>query len=64
VPNGNTLACETNKGFEIAPSGEIVWEWLNPLVREGHRGSVYRLGAGLLLVSQFPGASPAGGFAG
>lgn len=45
LPNGNTLAVETKSGraFEITPSGEIVWEWLNPLMQDGHRGSVYRM---------------------
>ncbi len=32
LPNGNTLITETNKGrvFEVTPSKEIVWEFLNP----------------------------------
>jgi hypothetical protein len=46
LPNGNTLICEGDPGrtFEVTRAGEIVWEWLNPLVRSGRRGSVYRMG--------------------
>ena len=31
-PNGNTLICEGAPGrmFEVTPSGEIVWEYINP----------------------------------
>jgi hypothetical protein len=31
-PNGNTLICEGSNGrfFEVTPSGEIVWEYINP----------------------------------
>lgn len=31
-PNGNTLICEGSNGriFEVTPSGEIVWEYVNP----------------------------------
>jgi Arylsulfotransferase (ASST) len=31
-PNGNTLICEGSNGriFEVTPSGEIVWEFMNP----------------------------------
>ena len=30
--SGNTLICEGNRGclFEVAPDGEIVWEYVNP----------------------------------
>ena len=32
LPNGNTLICEATYGrfFEVTPSGEIVWEYINP----------------------------------
>ncbi len=32
LPNGNTLITETDSGraFEVTPSGEIVWEYINP----------------------------------
>ena len=32
LPNGNTLICEGSNGrfFEVTPSGEIVWEYINP----------------------------------
>jgi len=45
LPNGNTLICEALKGrvFEITPTGEIVWEWINPAVLEGRREPVYRM---------------------
>jgi hypothetical protein len=31
-PNGNTLICEGSNGriFEVTPTGEIVWEYVNP----------------------------------
>jgi len=34
LPNGNTLICESAWGriFEVAPDGEIVWEYINPEV--------------------------------
>ncbi len=45
LPNGNTLICEGNDGrvFEVTRKGEIVWEWLNPMLREGRRVQVYRM---------------------
>jgi len=45
LPNGNTLICEGDPGraFEVTRAGEIVWEWLNPLVRAGRRASLYRM---------------------
>jgi len=44
-PNGNTLICEGDAGriFEVTRKGEIVWEWINPVLREGRRGQVYRM---------------------
>ncbi len=32
LPNGNTLVCAGNQGwvFELAPDGEVVWDWKNP----------------------------------
>ena len=32
LKSGNTLICEGGKGriFEVTPSGEIVWEYINP----------------------------------
>ncbi len=34
LPNGNTLVCEGIPGhfFELTPEGEIVWDYVNPLV--------------------------------
>ena len=45
LPNGNTLICDADngRGIEVTPKGEIVWEWLNPDIRDGHRAQVYRL---------------------
>jgi hypothetical protein len=44
-PNGNTLICDADNGraFEVTPEGEIVWEWLNPTMDEGHRERLYRM---------------------
>ncbi|MDH7515084.1 MAG: aryl-sulfate sulfotransferase [Bacteroidota bacterium] len=37
LPNGNTLVCEGARGrfFEVTPSGEIVWEYINPVNDSG-----------------------------
>ncbi|MFC1799890.1 arylsulfotransferase family protein [Candidatus Eisenbacteria bacterium] len=45
LPNGNTLVCESNNGrfFEITRDGKIVWEWLNPAIKEGRRELLYRI---------------------
>lgn len=45
LPNGNTFVCESEggRGFEITPYGEMVWEWLNPALKDGHRVTVYRM---------------------
>jgi hypothetical protein len=45
LPNGNTLVCDGDSGrsFEVTRDGEIVWEWLNPNLKEGHRETVYRM---------------------
>jgi hypothetical protein len=44
LSNGNILICESEKGqaFEITPGGEIVWEFLNPLIH-GKRESISRM---------------------
>ncbi len=45
LPNGNTLITESAPGrvFEVTPSGEIVWTWLNPTrLPDGGRGAIYR----------------------
>jgi hypothetical protein len=43
--NGNTLICESDRGrvFEVTPEGEIVWAWLNPIIKKDRRGAVYRM---------------------
>ena len=45
LPNGNTLICESDKGkaFEVTRDGETVWEWFNPVIRDGRRAQVYRM---------------------
>jgi hypothetical protein len=45
LPNGNTLICEGDRGrvFEVTEDGQIVWEWLNPMMEEGRRVQVYRM---------------------
>lgn len=45
LPNGNTLvgAGDSGRAFEITASGEIVWEWLNPVVEDGRRAAIYRM---------------------
>lgn len=37
LPNGNTLICAGVIGhlFEVTPSGEMVWQYVNPVVRGG-----------------------------
>ena len=41
LPNGNTLATESDRGraIEVTPDGDIVWEYLNPK-RAGERGEL------------------------
>jgi hypothetical protein len=45
LPNGNTLACDGDNGraFEVTRDGEMVWEWLNPVMKKGHRIQIYRM---------------------
>jgi hypothetical protein len=45
LPNGNTLICDGDQGraIEVTPGGEIVWEWLNPLMKGKRRVTVYRM---------------------
>ena len=40
LPNGNTLICEGAPGriFEVTPSGEIVWEYINPFLGDSGFG--------------------------
>ncbi|TWU45106.1 Gluconolactonase precursor [Novipirellula aureliae] len=37
LPNGNTLVCAMTEGhfFEVTPDAEIVWEYINPVTKEG-----------------------------
>lgn len=44
LPNGNTLICEGAHGriFEVTPTGQIVWEYVNPFFepdRDGHQSN-------------------------
>jgi hypothetical protein len=38
LPNGNTFIDEGQKGrlFQVTPTGDIVWEYVNPYFRRGH----------------------------
>ncbi len=40
LPNGNTLIDEGRDGrfFQVTPTGEIVWEYVNPYVNQAHDG--------------------------
>jgi hypothetical protein len=37
LPNGNTFICSDTEGhiFEVTPAGELAWEYINPVTREG-----------------------------
>ena len=37
LPNGNTLICAMTEGhlFEVTAEGELVWEYINPVTRDG-----------------------------
>lgn len=37
LPNGNTLICSDTEGhfFEVTAAGELVWEYINPVTRDG-----------------------------
>lgn len=45
LANGNTLICESDKGhvFEVTRQGEVVWEFLNPEIKDGERKIIYRM---------------------
>ncbi len=45
LDNGNTLICESDNGrvFEVNMDGEVVWEWLNPVIIGNRRETVYRM---------------------
>jgi hypothetical protein len=45
LPNGNTLICSGDQGrtFEVTRDGEIVWEWLNPMITGKRRVQIYRM---------------------
>lgn len=42
LPNGNTLITESDAGriIEVTGDGDIVWEFVNPAVREDHPGTI------------------------
>lgn len=44
LSNGHTFVCESERGrlFELSPSGEVVWSWVNPEMRSGKRRRIYR----------------------
>jgi len=37
LPNGNTVVCSDTEGhfFEVTAKGELVWEYINPVTRDG-----------------------------
>ena len=37
LPNGNTFICSDTEGhfFEVTPKGELAWEYINPVTRDG-----------------------------
>ena len=37
LPNGNTLICADTEGhlFEVTAAGDLVWEYINPVTKEG-----------------------------
>jgi hypothetical protein len=41
LPNGNTLICDGDHGilFEVTSAGEMVWKYVNPVVRTGPLGA-------------------------
>ena len=46
LPNGNTLLAESDRGraIEIAPNGEVVWEWICPhRAGPGERATIVRM---------------------
>ena len=45
LPNGNTLACVSDKAYaiEITPQGEVVWKWQNPVIVGRHCETFYRM---------------------
>jgi Arylsulfotransferase (ASST) len=45
LPNGNTLIgiSDTGRAFEVDPSGEVVWDFLNPNLVDGHPVAIVRV---------------------
>ena len=45
LPNGNTLICDSQNGrvFEVTKEGEVVWEFWNPVIKNGKRKLIYRM---------------------
>lgn len=50
LPNGNTFICSDTEGhfFEVTSTGELVWEYINPVTRDG---AVKTLGDALPMVN-------------
>ncbi|MFC1554230.1 aryl-sulfate sulfotransferase [candidate division KSB1 bacterium] len=63
LPNGNTLICEGDPGrfFEVTNEGEMVWEYINPVTRNGPQpqGTVITLGNGVFRCYRFAPDFPA-----
>ena len=45
LPNGNTLACASDKAcaIEVTGQGEVVWKWQNPVMVGNHCETFYRM---------------------
>jgi outer membrane protein assembly factor BamB len=45
LPNGNTLITDSYRGavFEVQSDGDKVWEFRNPVVKDGSRAAIYRM---------------------
>ncbi len=45
LPGGTVLIldAEAGRAFEVTRDGDVVWEFLNPEIRDGHRKRIYRL---------------------
>jgi hypothetical protein len=45
LANGNTLIAQSESGraFEVTRDGDIVWDFVNPNLVEGHRPTIIRM---------------------
>lgn len=56
LPNGNTLSLDGNRGriFEVTPSGEIVWEYVNGFLGTFNYGRIKRIESGVYRCYRIP----------